>query len=372
MEASIIGLGSEHLDNKPYEVVERTIHAALEHEINIMDLFMPGEQVRRNIGKALAGKRDKVFIQGHIGSVDLKEQYDISRDLNVCKRYFEDLLKFLNTDYIDFGMLFFIDSEEAFDKVFHGGIADYVLKLKEQGTIRAIGAGSHNPIIAKRVVETGLVDLLMFSINPAFDMTPAQNDVLESLGNDFSEQKYTGIDANRAELYRICQQREVGITVMKTLGAGKLLSAEHTPFGAPMTVAQCIHYALTRPAVVSALIGCQSPEQVAEAVSYLHLSDEEKDYTGIVGSYKSDFEGKCVYCSHCQPCPVDIDIATVNKYLDIALLDKQNIPPSIKQHYLSLEAHASACIACGNCEQKCPFGVPIIKNMDIAAGLFEE
>ena len=110
---------------------------------------------------------------------------------------------------------------------------------------------------------------------------------------------------------------------------------------------------------------------MVEAVSYLQLSDEEKDYTGIVGSYKSDFAGSCVYCSHCQPCPVGIDIATVNKYLDIALLDKQNIPPSIKQHYKALDAQGSACIACGSCEGKCPFGVPVIENMGTAARLFE-
>lgn len=370
MEASIIGLGAEHLDNKPYEVVEKTIHAALEHEINIMDVFMPGEEIRRNIGKALSGNRDKMLIQGHIGSVDLNEQYDMSRDLKVCQQYFENLLRDLKTDYIDFGMLFFLDSEKAFDLVFHGGIADYALKLKEKGTIRAIGASSHNPIIAKRVVDTGLVDLLMFSINPAFDMTPARDNVLDHLGDEFSAQKYTGIDPNRAELYRLCQQQDVGITVMKTLGAGKLLSAEHTPFHAPMTVAQCIHYALTRPAVVSALIGCQTPEQVAEAVSYLNLSDEERDYTGIVGNYKSDFEGSCVYCNHCQPCPVGIDIAAATKYLDIALLNKENIPPSVKQHYEALGSHGSACIACGSCEKKCPFGVPVIKNMNTAAELF--
>ena len=309
-------------------------------------------------------------IQGQVGAVDRNRQNDISRKLKICKHYFESLLTCLYTDYIDFGMLFFMDSEEAFDQVFNGGIADYALKLKEQGTIRAIGAGSHNPIIAKRVVETGLVDLLMFSINPAFDMTPARNDVLATFDDTFSSQKYTGIDANRAELYRVCQQREVSITVMKTLGAGKLLSAEHTPFSAPMTVAQCIHYVLTRPAVASALIGCKSSEQIFEAVSYLDLSDEERDYTSIVGGYKSDFEGSCVYCSHCQPCPVGIDIASVNKYLDIALLDRQNIPASITQHYNALGSHGSDCIACGSCENRCPFGVPIIKNMEIAVDIF--
>lgn len=371
MNSSIIGLGTEHLDGKPYEQVEKTIHSALENKINIMDVFMPGEEIRRNIGKALGNRRKDVIIQGHICSVDLNEQYDITRDLKISIEYFENLLRFLKTDYIDFGMLFFMDSEEAFDKVVHGGIADYMMKRKKDGTIRAIGASSHNPIIAKKLVETGILDSLMFSINPAFDMTPASQDVLETYDKNFSEQKYTGIDPSRAELYRVCEQREVGITVMKTLGAGKLMSAEHTPYEKPMTVAQCIHYALTRPAVVSALVGCQTPEQVEEAISYLNLSESERDYTDIIGNYKSDFEGSCVYCSHCQPCPVDIDIATVNKYLDIALLDKDNIPPSIKQHYNALDAKGSACIECGSCEERCPFGVPIIKNMKTATKLFE-
>lgn len=46
MSAGIVGLGAEHLDNKPYEVVEEVIHAALEQGINMMDLFMPGDTVR--------------------------------------------------------------------------------------------------------------------------------------------------------------------------------------------------------------------------------------------------------------------------------------------------------------------------------------
>lgn len=372
IRASVIGLGAEHLDGLPYDEVAQTIHAALEHQINIMDLFMPGEEIRRNIGKALAGNRDKMLIQGHIGSVDINEQYDMSRDPKVCKEYFENLLRFLNTDYIDFGMLFFMDSEEVLEQVLHGGVADYAQKLKQRGTIRTIGASSHNPAIAKKLVETGLVDMMMFSINPAFDMTPAGENVMDTYGDDFAQREYVGMAADRAAFYRLCRQRGVGLTVMKTLGAGKLLSARHTPFGAAMTVAQCVHYALTRPAVASALVGCQTPLQVAEAAAYPRLSQEEKDYTGIIGSYKSDFEGSCVYCSHCQPCPAGIDIATVNKYLDIALLDRQSIPPSVRQHYGALAAHGSACVACGSCEKKCPFGVPVIKNMETAAEVFGE
>lgn len=366
MSASVIGLGAEHLDNKPYETVEIIINAALEQGFNIMDVFMPGRVVRENIGKALKGRRDKVLIQGHICSTDINEQYDRSRDLPTVKKYFEDLLRFLKTDYIDIGMLFFIDTEKDFSDVFETEILRYAQDLKQQGRIRAIGASSHNPVIAKRVVETGVVDLLMFSINPAFDMASANTYVLDYLEKgvmDFEKK----IDHDRAALYRLCEQRGVAITTMKTLGAGKLLSPEHTPFARPMTVAQCIHYALTRPAVVSALIGCATKEQVLEAAAYLDKSDAERDYSEIIRDFQGDFKGHCVYCNHCLPCPSGINIADVHKYLDIALLDETNIPPSVLSHYRALNCRD--CTACGNCEDRCPFSVPIVRNMKKASAL---
>lgn len=369
MSAGIIGLGTEHLDNKPYPVVEEVIHAALEAGINMMDLFMPGDEVRTNIGKALAGNRNKMMIQGHIGSVDLREQYDMSRDLDVCKRYFDKLLSCLGTDYIDFGMLFFMDTHEDVDALFDNGIIEYARDLKRQGVIRAIGAGSHNPATARRLVESGEIELLMFSINPVFDLMAGASDITAMLTGDFAG-LITEHDSERAALYRLCESRGVAISVMKTLAAGKLLSAEHTPFQKPMTPAQCIHYALTRPAVVSTLIGCQNRKQVLDAVEYLTLSDSEKDYAPIVGSVKKDFRGSCMYCNHCLPCPSEINIAEVNKYLDIALLDKNNIPPGAALHYRELEHHGSDCIACGSCEERCPFGVPVIDNMERAAKLF--
>ena len=375
MSASVIGLGGEHLDNKPYETVERVLHAALDRGINILDLFMPGEPVRQHIGKALAGRRDKMLIQGHIGSTDINEQYDKSRDLKTIKKYFENLLRCLNTDYIDFGMLFFIDSEEHFADVFKGDSLPYALELKKKGQIRAIGASSHNPIIARKVVETGLIDLLMFSINPAFDMTAADKDVLEYLEDDSLKDFEKKLDPGRAALYRFCEHQGTAITVMKTLGAGKLLSPESTPFAKPLTVTQCIHYALTRPAVVSTLIGCSTVEQVEQAAGYLNASEEERDYSAIVRDFQGTMKGSCVYCNHCLPCPSEINIADVHKYLDIAMAPDSlsgtiNIPAPVASHYRALKHKASECIACGKCEERCPFSVPVIRNMNKAAALF--
>jgi len=368
MSASVVGLGTEYLDTKPYQTVERVIHKAMELDINIMDVFMPGEEVRRNIGKALKGKRNEVLIQGHICSTDINQQYDISRDLKTVKKFFENLLRFLQTDYIDLGMLFYIDSEQDYAAVFEGDILPYAQNLKKQGVIRALGASSHNPLIARRIVETGEIELLMFSLNPAFDMMPPMG-VDDMLGEDVFSGA-AGIEPARAALYQACERRNVSITVMKSLGAGKLLSAEFTPFSAPMTVGQCIHYALERPGVASVLLGCQTVEQVKEAVGYMDLSPEERNYSQIISGTRGNFRGSCMYCNHCLPCPAEIDIAAVNKYLDIALLDEKNVPPSIRQHYKALSAHASGCTSCGSCEARCPFEVPVIDRMQKSVEVF--
>ena len=75
-----------------------------------------------------------------------------------------------------------------------------------------------------------------------------------------------------------------------------------------------------------------------------------------------------MYCNHCLPCPKNIDVADVTKYADI--LEETGESDSIRAHYAALNAHGSDCINCGACEKRCPFQVPVRKNMAKAAKLF--
>jgi len=367
-KVSVIGLGCEHLDGKPYAQVKDTIDAAVGCGVNIIDVFMPGTEIRENIAKALGDRRGGVMIQGHIGSTDVNQQYDISRDMPTVKKYFEGLLRVFG-GYIDFGMLFFIDNEINFSKVFETEFADYAATLKAKGQIGHIGFSSHNPEMAAKTINTGLPEMMMFSVNPAFDMLPAAENTLDHLEKGIKTELFRGIDPKRAELYRLCEQKQIGMTIMKTYCAGKLLSPEHTPFARALTAPECIHYGLSRPAAASVLVGCKTPEEVREAMKYLDASEAEKDYTGVIGTMRNDFRGNCVYCSHCEPCPAGIDIAAVMKYLDIARLDPENIPPSVVSHYKQLPRGGGECVACGSCEERCPFGVAVVKSMGEAEKL---
>ncbi|MEA5068568.1 MAG: 4Fe-4S dicluster domain-containing protein, partial [Christensenellaceae bacterium] len=190
------------------------------------------------------------------------------------------------------------------------------------------------------------------------------------MADTYSRQEAFSLDPDREALYRACETRGVGITSMKTLAAGALLKAESSPFGVAMSVAQLIHYALTRPAVASVLLGAKTPEEIAEAVAYETASDAERDYAAALkAAPKFSMRGKCMYCNHCLPCPKHIDIAAVNRFLDLAE-QSERVPASVREHYLSLTRKAGDCIECRRCEPNCPFEVSIAERMRRARAVF--
>ena len=66
---------------------------------------------------------------------------------------------------------------------------------------------------------------------------------------------------------------------------------------------------------------------------------------------------------------MNLDIAMINKFYDLATMQPE-VPESVKSHYELLEHKASECIACQECETRCPFGVPIAERMEKTAALF--
>lgn len=161
----------------------------------------------------------------------------------------------------------------------------------------------------------------------------------------------------------------MGITVMKAFGGGDLLS-QYSPAGKALTPFQCLHYALTRPGVASVMSGARTLEELRVCLDYEQASEEEKDYAAAFASLpKISWKGHCMYCGHCAPCPKGIDVASVTKFFNLAKAQGQ-IPETVREHYMGLPSHAGACIACGACENRCPFGVPIIRNIADAAALF--
>ena len=370
LDVGVIGLGTEHLWHEPKETVISVIDEAIGNGVNYMDLFMPSPEIRDNIGAAISGRREKVMIAGHIGSVEKEGQYLKTREKAICEEYVNDLLSRLKTDYIDFLMLHFIDGEDDFQSVFgEEGMLELALRLKKQGKARYIGMSSHKVPVSLMAVNSGHLDVLMFPVNPAFDMLPGDTE----LGDLWEAKPYKQLEDNgskpestRRDLYLACEKQGTAIVAMKPYAAGWLFYKEN-PSSIVLTPAQCLHYSLAQPGVCTVVPGCKTVEQMREALAYLDASDEEKDFSRTISSTKWDIKGSCMYCNHCLPCPVGIDIGATTRLADSA---GKGITDLIKLKYEQLAVKASECLKCGSCMERCPFGVDVISNMERADSIF--
>ena len=335
----VIGMGASVIGERPEQEIIDTVRAAYALGVNYFDLAAGHAAVFGAYGKAFEGIRDRVYLQIHFGADYTTGEYGWTTELDEIKRSVAWQLEQLRTDYIDFGFIHCIDEEHDLRAYEENGVLDYVKSLKAQGVILHLGLSSHTPALVNKVLDMGIVDVVMFSINPIYDYGKG----------DFG----IGENAERYALYARCQREGVGITVMKPFCGGQLLDAAQSPFGTALSRYQCIQYALDKPGVLTVLPGYDSERELREVLSYFDADEAERDYSCISGFAPAETMGKCVYCKHCHPCPAGLDIALINKYYDLA----RQGDALAREHYLTLEKRAGDCVGCGHCDRRCPFHV---------------
>ncbi|MCI1664753.1 MAG: aldo/keto reductase [Atopobiaceae bacterium] len=378
IEVSPIALGCEGFEDKTDQSeADRLMAAALDAGVNMLDVYTANPRARSLMGHALAGRpRDSYVIEGHLCSYWDHGQYRRTRRPEEVREAFDDLLARLGTDHVDVGMIHYVDERADFDAVFEGPVIDYALELRRQGRIHHIGMSTHNPEVGLAAVETGLVDVILFSVNPGYDMMPPSEDVNILFEHETFEGRTWQVQPERQAFYQACERAGVAITVMKCFAGGMLLRESASPLGVALTPAQAIAYALDRPAVAAVMLGAHTPEEVAVDASYADASAAERDYSqALAHAAAGTMEGHCVYCGHCAPCPRGISVANVGKYLDLAkaqLEAHEEVPETVREHYLALSHHAGECVGCGACEGRCPFGVGVIGRMREATAIFGE
>lgn len=349
---SILGLGTSSIQESSEKQIEEAISYAVDNGINYFDMASAEAKPFAAYGRALASCRNKVYFQIHFGANYESGTYGWTTDLDTIKKSVDWQLKMLKTDYIDFGFIHCIDETEDLNEISKNGVIDYINSLKEQGVVHHIGFSSHTPSVANKILNMGIIDMMMFSINPGYDYSHGE----------FAN----GSVDERMELYRRCESEGVGISVMKAFSGGQLLSEKTSPFKQALTEYQCIQYALDKPGVFTVLPGIRNKKDLERILGFLTASEEEKDYS-ILGTFTpADARGTCVYCNHCKPCPIGIDIGLVNKYYDLAMAGDQ----LAKSHYSSLAKNASDCIQCGHCNKRCPFDVNQMDRMKLIKEYF--
>lgn len=368
IEVGAVGLGTEHLYAAPQEEVSAVARRALDLGVTYVDMVFGITEYRERWATALRGRRQEAVLTCHLGSVEKDGQYMKSRNAAVCQASFEDYLRQFETDYVDVLMIHNLNRPDEVKTVMQPqGIVELAHRLRQEGKARAIGISGHDPATFLPVVNDGLVDVVMFPVNMSGNAAPG-----------------------RRELMQACARRGVGVVAMKVFGGGRLLGGSRTHYfpsyqtggksykrkvPKAVTPVQCISYALAQTAVSTALAGVRSVEEMEAAAAYLGATDEEKDFAGMVAGFEEYLAGECVYCNHCLPCPVHIDIGVVARLVDLVspvVASGGAVPAHLQAEYDGLAARASACTHCGACVKRCPFGVDAVARIDRAAEVFEE
>jgi predicted aldo/keto reductase-like oxidoreductase len=340
LDVGVIGLGTEHLE-QTRETMEEVLRMAVDAGVNYVDLLYDDPNSARgfwdNLAPVLQVYRAQLVLTAHWGKGPGR-----GGDLDSAQRCFDQVLARTGNDYAEVAIIATIDTVNQWDD-WGGPAAKRLARYREQGHIGHIGVSGHFISTALEAVRSGLIDVLMYGIN-------------------LTEHESTQLDA----LLRACLEHEVGVVAMKPYYGGALLNYDGRPTS--ITPTQCLAYTLSRPISV-AIPGVQNADELRAALHYLEADEQEKDWQAAIPLMHEGLASHCVRCDHCLPCPAGIDIgATI---LFVGLAQWAGVTDGLRAWYGALPVKASACIACGDCVARCPFGVDVVARMHEVVSLYE-
>lgn len=266
----VIGLGVEHLRNKPHEEIVEVIREAISLDVTYFDLVWSLPQLIDAIGEGIEGNRENLRLVVHLGSSFKGDKYVRSRTQKKCREVFEEVLSNLGTDYADVINLHYVNGKD-YEKIFKkGGVLDLAKDLVEEGKGRSIGLSTHDLRIIREIAPNPDINNVMFQVNMANHHLPG-----------------------RDEAFILCQENGKGIVGMKPFAKAKLLKTNRkekvsgymtggvvmtTKIPKGMTSAKCLHYSLSQPNVQVVVPGASNIEELRDCVNYINVPTEEKIY----------------------------------------------------------------------------------------------
>jgi len=333
IEVGVVGLGTEHLvrDGAVYDAV---LGEALEAGANYVDLLYVEPEYWEQFGSVYRAHREGLVLAGHWSSGSVY-------DLDYCRETFDNMLAKVGNDHIEVAMMTMIDDGDRMGDAWRKASLEALEGYRRQGRIDMIAASAHGPTVAREAVESGLIELLMFPVN--------------MLGEG---------NADREALYTACVEHDVALVAMKVYNGGTLIMPDGEPSG--ITPAQCMSYTLDKPVAVTV----PGPRTLNEWRITLAAAEEigpETGYANVTGLLTEYLKGHCTYCNHCEPCPEGLQISWL-----IWPVDNARTKPvaEMKGMYMAFDKHASDCVQCGICLERCPFDVDIMSKWEQAIELF--
>ena len=357
-DVSILGYGCMRFTKKgnsiDLEKAEKEVMKAIKEGVNYFDTayIYPGSE--EALGKILDKNkvRDKVYIATKF------PQYLIKSEAALDK-YFEEQLKRLKTDHIDYYLMHMLTDIAAWEKLKKLGIEEWILKKKQEGKIINLGFSFH-----------GNSDMFI--------------KILEAYDWDFCQIQYNYMDENSQAGRKgllAAAEKNIPVIIMEPLRGGKLV--ELLPEKAKKIIKDykikrtpaewAFRWLWNQPQVTCVLSGMNSMEMVEENIkvaSEVKANEFSKEDFEMIEKVKAEINSNvkvnCTGCRYCMPCPKGIDIPTAFKCYNQMYIENKKSGRLEYHQIVALQkemSDISNCVECGKCEMHCPQHIEIRKKL---------
>lgn len=315
LEVSEIGFGGIPIQRVSMDEAVGIIKKALELGINFFDTARGYTDSEEKMGTA--------FARAGVRREDLVlATKSLARDKEKIKEEVEKSLRLLQTDYIDIFQLHNVSNEEKMEMVLEsGGAYEGLVEARREGKIRFIGISTHTGKTAAEALERAEFDTIQFPFNVI------ETEILK-------------------DILPLIRRSGTGAVVMKPFCGGVLSrnkAALQFILGYP--VSSVIPGMQTEEEVIENVSASESPPLTAEQIEKLRLEAKE------LGTRF------CRRCEYCLPCPEGVNIPF--NFLMIGYFKRYGLHDWAQERYYSQEILASGCVNCGECEEKCPYNLPV-------------
>jgi hypothetical protein len=355
LRVSIVGFGGIPIIALSRDAAKRVVRYAYERGVNYFDTARAYGDSEEKIGQALKDVRDDVILA-------TKTHHRTRED--AARAGLKQSLRNLQTERIDLVQLHGIDSEDTLQKATGSeGSLKALEDAKANGKIDFIGITGHNPYILAKALQTRKFDTVLVPLN-----------VLDTRATE--------------ALLPLASELNVGVVIMKALG-GCARPLHYPQGGARFLGKPAVDW--PDPSEFVGHFGEDGWERARRALSFVLEHDIDtiaaglrsvdevdqavkvaEDFQGLTTKERRDTkfgrlppEPFCRQCGLCMPCPDGVEIPTILKWDTYHTF--YGIKNWTRQQYPKLRTRADSCTECGQCQEKCPYDLPVMNMLKAAA-----
>jgi len=329
---------------------EEQVMRAIELGVNYFDTayIYPGSE------DALGRILERNDVRGRVSIATKLPQYLI-KGRGAIDRYFDEQLRRLRTDHVDYYLMHMLTDVTAWEKLVSLGIEDWIADKKASGQVRNIGFSFH-----------GNTEMFL-KVLAAYDW-------------DFCQIQYNYLDEN-AQAGRVgllaAAERGIPVVVMEPLRGGKLVDLLPKEASEAIAASTCgwspaelaFRWLYNQPQVTCVLSGMNSVSMVEEncrVASEAKVGEFGTDDLALVERVKTAIAARikigCTGCGYCMPCPKGVDIPGAFRCWNEMYTERRGVGRKEYWQTVGLRrepAFATQCVRCGLCETHCPQSLPI-------------